>query len=152
MPKLVRVSLGLGLTLACALSALTPATAAPSTEKVPDQYIVVLKDTVANVDDIAGKASTDYGLSVQHTYKAALKGFAAKVPPGQLKKLEADPNVAAIVQDEIVSLPVETMAKPGGPGSQAQTTPTGILRIDGELSSAVSGNGSGSVNVDVAII
>lgn len=154
MPKLVRVSLGLGLTLAAALSAFNPAAAAPSTEKVPDQYIVVLKDNVTDVDGITGKLASAHGLGVLHTYKAAIKGFAAKVPPGQLKKLEADPNVASIEQDEIVSLPVETMAKPGngGPGSQAQTTPTGILRIDGELSSAISGNGSGSVNVDVAII
>lgn len=154
MPKLVRVSLGLGLTLACALTAFNPAAAAPSTQKVPDQYIVVLKDNVANVDSVAGKASTDYGVSVQHTYKAALKGFAAKIPPGQLAKIQADPNVAAVVQDEVVSLPVENFAKPGngGPITQAQTTPTGILRIDGDLSSTVSGNGSGTVNVDVAII
>ena len=34
----------------------------------------------------------------------------------------------------------------------AQTLPTGIDRIDGELSSTVSGNGSGSVGVDVAVI
>jgi subtilisin len=34
----------------------------------------------------------------------------------------------------------------------AQTLPTGINRIDGELSTTVSGNGSGSVNVDVAAI
>ncbi|HEY0605228.1 MAG TPA: S8 family peptidase [Herpetosiphonaceae bacterium] len=154
MPKLVRVSLGLGLTLAFALTAFNPAAAAPSTNKVPDQYIVVLKDNVTDVDGVAGKLASAHGLGVLHTYKAALKGFAAKVPPGQLKKLEADPNVASIEQDEIVSLPVETMAKPGngGPVTQAQTTPTGILRIDGELSSTVSGNGAGSVNVDVAII
>ena len=34
----------------------------------------------------------------------------------------------------------------------AQTLPTGIDRIDGELSSTASGNGSGSVGVDVAVI
>jgi subtilisin family serine protease len=154
MPKLVRVSLGLGLTLACALTAFQPAVASPSTEKVPDQYIIVLKDNVINVDDVTGKLAAANGLGVLHTYKAALKGFAAKVPPGQLKKLQADPNVESIVQDEVVSLPVEKMAKPGngGPGALAQTTPTGILRIDGELSSTISGNGSGSVNVDVAVI
>jgi subtilisin family serine protease len=33
-----------------------------------------------------------------------------------------------------------------------QTLPTGIDRIDGELSSTASGNGSGSVDVDVAVI
>jgi subtilisin family serine protease len=154
MPKLVRVSLGLGLTLACALTAFNPAAAAPSSQKVPNQYIVVLKDDVANVDSVASKASTDHGVTIQHTYKAALKGYAAVIPPGQLAKIQADPNVVSVVQDEIVTLPVEKMAKPGngGPGAQAQTTPTGILRIDGELSSTISGNGSGSVNVDVAVI
>jgi subtilisin len=34
----------------------------------------------------------------------------------------------------------------------AQTLPTGINRVDGELSSTVSGNGSGVVNVDIAVI
>ena len=34
----------------------------------------------------------------------------------------------------------------------AQTLPTGINRVDGERSSTVSGNGSGSVNVDIAIL
>jgi subtilisin family serine protease len=36
--------------------------------------------------------------------------------------------------------------------TDVQTLPTGVNRIDGELSSTVSGNGSGSVNVDVAVI
>jgi subtilisin len=36
--------------------------------------------------------------------------------------------------------------------ADAQTLPTGINRIDGELSSTISGNGSGAVNADVAII
>lgn len=152
MPKLARISLGLGLTIACALSALSPAVAAPSTEKVPNQYIVVLKDNVTDVDGFTGKLAARHGLGVLHTYKAALKGFAATVPPGRLADIQADPNVASVVQDEVVSLPIEKMAKPGGPGSQAQAIPTGILRINGDLSSAASGNGSGSVNVDVAVI
>jgi subtilisin len=53
--------------------------------------------------------------------------------------LKADPNVAAVTPD----LPVHAFA---------QTLPTGIDRIDGELSSTVSGNGSGAVDVDIAII
>jgi subtilisin len=34
----------------------------------------------------------------------------------------------------------------------AQVLPTGVDRIDGELSSTLAGNGSGSVNVDVAVL
>jgi subtilisin family serine protease len=47
--------------------------------------------------------------------------------------------VASVEPDRIVSI-------------AAQTTPTGINRIDGELSSTVSGNGSGTVSVDVAVL
>ena len=154
MPKLVRVSVALSLALAAAFAAFQSAAAAPSSSnKIDGQYIVVFKDNVADVEGFTGKLAAQHGLSVSHTYTAALKGFAAKVPPGKLADLQADPNVASITQDEIVSLPVETMAKPGGGGNaQAQTIPTGILRINGDLSSAVSGNGSGAVNVDVAVI
>jgi subtilisin family serine protease len=47
--------------------------------------------------------------------------------------------VTAVISDDKVSI-------------AAQTLPTGIDRVDGELSSAVSRNGSGSVDVDIAII
>ncbi|MDP9405377.1 MAG: S8 family serine peptidase, partial [Actinomycetota bacterium] len=43
-------------------------------------------------------------------------------------------------------------AKPGGSTPVAQSVPTGIDRIDGELSTAVSGDGAGAVDVDVAVI
>ncbi len=154
MPNVVRVSVALGLTFAVALAAISSAAAAPAgSQKVPGQYIITFKDNVADVDGLTGRLAAQHGLGVLHTYKSALKGFAATVPSSRLADLQANPNVASIVQDEIVSLPVQTMAKPGGgAGAQAQTIPTGILRINGDLSSALSGNGSGSVNVDVAVI
>ncbi len=48
-------------------------------------------------------------------------------------------NVASVVADRAVS-------------AAAQTMPTGINRIDGELSSTKSGDGAGHVNVDVAVL
>jgi subtilisin family serine protease len=115
-----------------------PAVAA-NPHALPDQYIVVFKDTVA---DPAGKArglAAQHGLTLLQTYSHALKGFAAVVPPARLARLQADPDVAYINQDQVVTI-------------DTQTLPTGINRIDGELSSTVSGNGSGSVDVDVAVI
>lgn len=115
-----------------------PAVAA-NPHALPDQYIVVFKDTVA---DPAGKArglAAQHGLTLLQTYGHALKGFAAVVPPARLARLQADPDVAYINQDQVVTI-------------DTQTLPTGINRIDGELSSTVSGNGSGSVDVDVAVI
>jgi subtilisin family serine protease len=146
------------LTFAVVLTAFTtPVTAAPKNgDKIPGQYIITLKDSVAtaDVDTVVTRMSTGNGLGVLHTYKFAMKGFAATIPASKLVALRALPEVASIEQDTIVTLdPDEIQAKPGGDvGTFAQTLPTGINRIDGELSSTIAGNGSGTVNVDVAVI
>jgi subtilisin len=79
------------------------------------------------------------GAKVGHVYSHALRGYSATLPTDRVAALKADPSVAAVTPD----LPVHAFA---------QTLPTGIDRIDGELSSTVSGNGSGAVIVDIAII
>ncbi len=126
------------LLLSASLLVHRPAVAAPA-NAIPNQYIVVFKNHVADAEGRARGLAARHGLSLLHTYSHALKGFAAVLPPGLLAQLQADPDVAYIAADKIVSI-------------EAQTLPTGINRIDGELSSTVSGNGSGSVNVDVAVI
>jgi subtilisin len=101
-------------------------------------YIVTLRDGV-----VAGRAAPAqaraYGLQLQHVYGHALNGYAAVMSARAAKALAGDASVRSVVADRAVSIDVQTL-------------PTGINRIDGELSSAVSGNGSGSVNVDVAVI
>jgi subtilisin len=57
----------------------------------------------------------------------------------QAARVAQDPRVASVERDEVVT-------------AFAQTTPTGVDRVDGELSTAVSGDGAGSVDVDVAVI
>jgi subtilisin len=101
-------------------------------------YIVILKGT-ASPGVLARQHAGRYRARVGHVYQYALRGYSATLPSSRLAALRADPNVAAVVQD----LPVRAFA---------QTLPTGINRVDGELSSTVSGNGSGSVDVDIAII
>lgn len=156
MSRLARVWLAGVLSSAVVFTSFTaPAAAAPKNgDKVPGQYIITLKDNVADVDAFVDRVSKANGLGVLHTYKFALKGFTARVPEGKLAALQALPEVAAIELDEIVTLPDEAQAKPGSGDNTvfAQTLPTGINRVDGELSSAISGNGSGAVNVDVAIL
>ena len=65
-------------------------------------------------------------------YGTALNGFSVKIPPGQLKKLENDPSVLRVSEDQIITL-IEPSAKPGGGDVQAtaQTTPWGISRVAG---------------------
>ena len=69
-----------------------------------------------------------------------LKGFSIKVPNERvLEAIQRNPNVAYIEQDMQVQ-------------AFAQLLPRGVNRVDGDLSSTVSGNGAGSVNTDIAII
>jgi subtilisin family serine protease len=102
-------------------------------------YIVVLKATAGSPGTLASQHASRYGARVGHVYRYALRGYSASLPSSRVAALQADPNVAAVVPD----LPVHAFA---------QTLPTGINRIDGELSSTVSGDGSGIVDADIAII
>jgi subtilisin len=128
---------GMLAALLVSVMAAVPSAAAPSGRA--GSYIVVLKDTAASPSTVARSHADRYGARVGHVYRHALKGYSATLFSDRVAALKADANVAAVAPD----LPVRAFV---------QTLPTGIDRIDGELSSAQSGNGSGEVNVDVAII
>jgi len=112
-----------------------PISAAPPAAK---SYIVVLKSGTDSVETAVEHASK-YAFDVDFTYRSALKGYAARIPEQRLSMLKNDPRVLFISED----LPVRITA---------QTLPTGVNRIQGDVSSTQSGNGSGSTNVAVAII
>lgn len=105
--------------------------------KIPGQSIVVLKDT-SRAQSVADEARAR-GAEVMHVYNYAIKGFAIRAPEDVLQQIRNDPRVDYIEQDQAVA-------------AFAQVTPTGINRIDADLSSTRSGNGAGSVSVDIAII
>jgi subtilisin len=121
--------------LVSVMAAMPSAAAAPSGT---GSYIVVLKDT-ASPSTMARAHAGRYGARVGHVYRHALKGYSATLSSNRVAALKADPSVAAVAPD----LPVHAFV---------QTLPTGINRIDGELSSTTSGDGSGDVNVDIAIL
>ena len=107
-------------------------------------YIVVLRDDTpdskAVADDQADDDEAESGTSdVKHVYNTALKGYSAEMTAKKAAKLARDPRVTSVQPDYEVRL-------------AAQTLPTGINRVDAELSSTLAGNGSGSVNVGVAVI
>jgi subtilisin family serine protease len=82
---------------------------------VPNQFIVVLKDSGADVQAVqagANELAGRYGASIIHTYGAALKGFAVKADPAQARRLAADPQVAYVEQDRTVSLNVSVQPNP----------------------------------------
>jgi subtilisin family serine protease len=110
-----------------------------SAQSVPGQYVVALHAGVSP-RDAAAAMTARYGLRILHVYEAAVPGFAAVVPESVLQALARDPGVAAIEQDQRAY-------------ALAQTLPTGVDRIDADLSaSALAGDGIGCVDIDVAVI
>jgi len=111
-------------------------------EIVPNQYIVVLKDNNLRSSDIrslANEARFD-GATVRHTYEHALKGFAIRIPNQLvLDRILSNPRVDYVEPDTKQKLSVQIL-------------PTGVDRADGDLSVAKSGDGAGTINVDVAIL
>lgn len=102
-----------------------------------------VKSTSAKILKRAGIADGE----VEHVYGTALKGFSVKIAPGQLKKLQNDPAVVSIEEDQIVSLIQPYRGNPhkggggGGGGSTPppQETPWGITRVHGGVSEVPSG-------------
>lgn len=105
---------------------------------MPDQYIIVLKD--GGSPDAAADRAKAKGAEVAHVFTHALKGLAIKAPAHVAEQLRNDPAVAYVEPDFVVQI-------------AAQTTPAGINRVDADLSSALSGDGTGAVSdIDIAVI
>ncbi len=101
-------------------------------------YIVVFHDDERDAPGLSSEHARAYGASVSHIYQAALKGYAATIPDARIDDVRRDPRVAFVSEDR----PVHAVA--------AQTLPTGVDRIDAELSSRFSS--TASWNVAVAVI
>jgi subtilisin family serine protease len=115
-----------------------PAMISADSKKIQGQYIIVLSDD-SDLQNEIGKAKAK-GAEIIQEYKHAIKGFAVKVNNDKiLENLKNNPSISYIEPDYEMQI-------------SAQTIPTGINRIDGDFSSAASGNGQDSVNVDIAII
>ena len=135
----MRKIFGAALT-ACALTALgaavpSAASAGPATTA---QYIVVLADG-ATASAVPAHARA-HGLTPTFVYTHAVHGYAARMTAAAAKRLAADPQVAWVQPDREVKADVQTL-------------PTGIDRVDAELSPTANINGvDDRVNVDVAVI
>ena len=104
-------------------------------------YIVVLKDNAGDPGTVAAKHAKTHGGQLGHVYRHALKGYSVTLPPSKLSALEASPLVEFISDDGEVrgadTCPLNTTS-----GFPTQCVPPGIDRINADLSSTASGDGS----------
>ena len=107
-------------------------------QSVPGAWIVTLEPGESS-RGVSDEHARRHGARVDQVYSHALNGYAARMSDQAAARVAQDPRVAAVERDQVVTL-------------DAQTVPTGIDRIDADLSSTVAGNGGGSVGVDVAVI
>jgi subtilisin family serine protease len=75
-------------------------------KRIENQYIVVLKDDVADVDTEAARLEHQFGgdRANGHTYRAAIKGFSVHMSEQQATRLANDPRVAYVEEDGVVSI------------------------------------------------
>ncbi|WP_424530710.1 S8 family serine peptidase [Sphaerisporangium viridialbum] len=120
--------------------AVSPATAAVAAGLAPTgDYIVVLRDG-ADPSAVANTQARSKGATLKNVYSHALRGYSARMTAAAAADLARDPQVQFVQPDGVVSI-------------DAQTLPTGVNRVDAELSPTAAINGVDTrVNVDVAII
>src|SRR3989338_4174308 len=97
----------------------SPSANSKAPDVVPDQYIVVLNDN-ENSDSVADEMVKNNGLSVEHRYSAALRGFSAKIPANRLDEVKNDPRVQFVSEDRVVT----TASHRSTSTASVQTMPT----------------------------
>jgi len=96
----------------------------PRVEVIPGRYIVRLAGRITNVEAFARAATASRGAALHYVYTAAIRGFAATLPPPALEALRRNPNVVSISPDIVVHAV--------GSGSETASS-WGLDRIDQRL-------------------
>jgi subtilisin len=124
-------------------------------ERIPNHYIVVLKDrintpaplssfssssSVADSVRASAEKARSEGAVLRHLYEHAIRGFAIRVPNDKvLDSILKNPDVDYVQPDVKVK-------------AFSQTLPRGIDRVDADLSATKSGDGTGTVDADIAVL
>lgn len=110
------------------------------TKMTPEIMNLTVKDRLAIVESKINKLKDNYQFDVKFRYDACLQGFSAKMDENTAAALAHDPMIESIELDRVAH-------------TYLQSLPIGIVRIGGNRSSTISGNGSGTVTgVDIFII
>jgi subtilisin len=107
---------------------------------VDGSYVVVYGGSAGDPSTETSQRERAHGFKAKLRYRHAVEGFAARLTPAQVRRLQADPEVAAVVPDRRVHAS-ETLV----PGDSA---PLGVRRIGAATTTTT----RGAANVNVAVI
>jgi subtilisin len=125
--------------------------ASASAATIPGRYIVVLKDSVDDPGGVVRQHDRKHGFRHDQLYRYALTGYAAGMSAEQAETLRSDPRVLSVEQDRELRSAAKPPPPPPAP-QPAQVPSRAIFRIGADLSSTRSGDGSGSVPINVAVL
>lgn len=110
--------------------------------RIDGRYVVAFVPGVTGVDRAIRARERRDGFRARHRYRAAIKGFSARLSRSQVRTLRADARVATVMPDRRVhALATEPLAA-------GEIAPTGVDRIE----AVNGGNTAGPASVAVAII
>ncbi len=126
---------------------LDPPSGSAAGDVIPGRYIVVYKNSVDAVSTASEKLESKLGFARKHTYRHSIKGFAAKLNPGQVAALDADPRVDLIEPDRVVEATAPELPLAAG----EPVPPPGVRRIGAATTNMVNGPGANVAVLDTGI-